>query len=176
MTRKNVLILLNFQWNYFSSNGSAYLGPKAKDLKIRIVEFVNTLDRRAWSVVQSKDIRSPEDDFYAHQKTQCTVGSKDIIMLDGITFPGILVVPATRPSAVYKTQLLNEIKKHNTEEIAIIGTETHAAVLFTASDLKLAGYKVTVVEPLTMSRDDYLHNSAISVLSDTVGVKISDRL
>ena len=45
-------------------------------------------------------------------------------------------------------------------------------ILFTAFDLRMKGFHVVVYEPLAASRDEYLHNSAISTLVDSLGVDV----
>jgi len=170
--RKNVVICTNMQFNYFSSKGTSYLGEHSKAVKLRVSQTLKELDFDKFEVFHTRDVRSPEDKFYAHTKTQCTVGTLDINMVDGLAGANSLVIASTRPSALWKTPLLSEIKKNDPEEIYLIGAETNSAVLFTAADLRFLGYTVKVPEPLVVARDEYLHNFAITLMADTLGVEV----
>ena len=176
MIRKNIVIVMNYQWNYFDSRGSSFMGPRSETISIRIRDFVSSLDYKSWTVLQTRDTRSPEDNFYAHQKTQCVVGTSDLNMVEGLGAPNPLIIPCTRPAATYRTQLLKEVHKYDPDRIVLIGAETHSAIMFTAHELKMLSYEVTIIEPLTTSRDEHMHYAAISILNDAVGIRIADRL
>lgn len=169
---KNVVICTNMQFNYFSSKGTSYLGGHSRIVKERISQVLRNLDYDKYEVIYTRDIRSPEDKFFSHVKTQCTVGTLDINMVDGLSRANSLVISATRPSAVWKTPLLSELRKSNPEEVYILGSETNSSVLFTAADLRYLGYIVKVPEPLVVARDEYLHNFAITLMAETLGVEV----
>lgn len=173
MSTKNVVICCNPQWNYFHSTGSSYLGDNAKVVLKRITSYLDSLNKDHYSIIYTRDVRSPEDNFYAHQKTQCVVGDSDLIMMEGLPNSKTLLVSTTRPSALWRTPVETEIKKHSAEKIILIGAETHASILFTAADLKTKGYNVIVLEPLIVARDEYSHCSGISILTDILGVTVS---
>ena len=65
--------------------------------------------------------------------------------------------------------MLNKIKPRR---VYVIGVETHTNVLFTAEELRNRGYDVKVFEALVMSDDDYLHALGITLLSNTLSVRI----
>lgn len=172
MSRKNVVVCCNMQWNYFHCKGTEYMGEAAKTVHKRISSYLRSLSLERYAIFYTRDVRSPEDNFYAHQKTQCIVGTEDVIMMGELTSTSSLVVSATRPSAVWRTPLESEIKKHSPDQVILIGAETHSAILFTAADLKTKGFNVIVPEPLVTARDEYSHCAGISILADVLGISV----
>lgn len=170
--RKDVVLCLNLQVNYFSSKGSSYLGEKAKLVRDCITRDLRNLDHGIYDIIYTRDVRSPEDTFYSHAKTQCTVGTLDVNMVEGLSRAKSLVISASRPSAVWRTPLLSEIKKSDPANVYLVGAESDSAVLFTAADLKNQGYNVKVVEPLIVCKDLYLHNFSITIMTDNLGIDV----
>jgi nicotinamidase-related amidase len=169
--RKNVVLALNLQQNYFEESGTSFLGPQAKDAMDRIKKYLSTLDN-SWEIIYSLDIRSPGDMFFESQRTQCMVGTRDVIAVQGLKGSNHHSLISSRPSAMWATPLTHYLKKLEPASVVIIGAETNSSVLFTAGDLRCSGYPVTVPERLVVAKDEYLHNAAISIMSDTLGVCI----
>jgi nicotinamidase-related amidase len=170
---KDVVIALNMQVNYLSVNGSSYLGPDSEVRKNNIREYLRKLDKVSTELYYTRDIRSPEDAFYSFAKTQCCVGSLDIHMLPDLPRGNALVFTSSRPSAVWMTAMLSELKKHEPEKITLVGAETNVAIMFTAADLRNRGYRVVVPESLVIARDEYVHSAAIHIMADCLGVEVT---
>ena len=58
-------------------------------------------------------------------------------------------------------------------KVILLGAETNSSVLFTAENLKYEGYNVEIPEPLVIARDDFSHTSAISLIADVLGIKVT---
>jgi nicotinamidase-related amidase len=170
--RKDVILALNMQDNYFSPGGSSYLGESADRVSSAVKEYLRKVPLDIFEIMYSRNVRSPQDDFYAGQKTQCIVGTQDINMIPGLVHGGSLVVTACKPSAVWKSSLVAHLKNLDPTRIILVGAETNAAVLFTAADLRFLGYHVTVPEGMVAARDPYLHNFSITTMVDTLGVEV----
>lgn len=175
-TRKNVVICLNMQINYFSSKGSACNIGKYKVVRDNVKQCLKDLGKDVYDIIYTRDIRSPEDDFHGHQPTQCMVGTLDVNMVEGLPKSSNILIPTSRPSALFKTPIRNLLVRNDPTSVYLVGAETNSAVLFTASDLRNLGYNVKVVEPMTIARDDYAHNNAISLMADVLGVEIVDKI
>ena len=64
MSTKNIVICCNLQWNYFHTSGSSYLGEPSKVVLKRILSYLNSINTDQYSVMYTRDIRSPEDNFW----------------------------------------------------------------------------------------------------------------
>jgi nicotinamidase-related amidase len=170
--RKDIILAMNLQVNFFSAQGTSYLGADAETRLESIREYLNRVDLDRYALLYSLDIRSPQDRFYETHKTQCIVGSPDVKLMPGLPKGQSGTIIAKRPSALHETPLLVYLSKFEPDRVVLIGAETNVGILFTAFDLRMKGFHVVVYEPLAASRDEYLHNSAISTLVDSLGVEI----
>lgn len=170
--RKDIVLCVNLQVNYFSTKGSSFLGGKSKLVKDCIVRDLRNLDHAKYDIIYTRDVRAPQDNFYSHAKTQCAVGTLDVNMVEGLSRAKSLVISASRPSAVWRTPLISELKKSDPAVVYMVGAETDCAILFTAADLKNQGYNVKVVEPLVVCKDTYLHNFSITIMTDNLGIDV----
>ena len=169
---KNLVIVHNPQWAYFNSKGSSYLGEKAQELKVSIKEWIESLDKEGTLVFYTRDVRSIDDDFYSSNNTMCEVGSDDVRLQESLRGLENTIINTARPDATFRTPLLAMVSKYKIHKVFLVGVETHLSVLMTAHSLRNLGFDVSVVEPLTLSSDEYLHNAAIAIMADGLGVEI----
>lgn len=171
---KDVVLCLNLQVGYLGKKGTSYIISEfgAEFLKKRTRSELNQLDKNKYEIIYSRNIRSPEDPFYSHCITQNVVGTLDVQLISGLPSTKSMLVAASRPSAMHMSPLKVLILKQKPEKVYLVGVPTSSAILFTACDLKSVGFDVRVVEPLTVDKDKYIHNAAITVLADTLGVKV----
>lgn len=170
---KNLILVMNMQHGYFDPQGTSYLGGQALTVAKRIFVFLSSLDRKCSHVLLTRDLRSVEDSFFAGQRSINYVGTKDVEILPGFQDLADGVVNTCRPSALSGSVLLAEMKKLDIGKVVLVGAETQSSLCFTAADLRFRGYQVTVPEPLAVSRDAYLHNFAITLLTSELGVDVT---
>lgn len=170
--RKDIILAMNLQVNFFGTQGTSYLGADAEVRLASIREYLGSVDLDRYALLYSLDIRAPQDRFYETHKTQCIVGSPDIMLMPGLPKGQSGTLITKRPSALFETPLLVYLNKFEPDKVVLIGAETNVGILFTAFDLRMKGFNVVVYEPLAVSRDEYLHNSAISTLVDSLGVEV----
>jgi nicotinamidase-related amidase len=167
----NVVLAMGLQRAYFHSEGTRYLGERAEVLKIRLVEYFKFLPRDT-VIYYIREIHQTNDCFYLNTKSYAIVGTPDVEILEIFKPYPKFIVNTTRHNAFYKTPLESEMLKLGAKSVTIVGVETHTNVLFTAEELRNMGYEVIVPEPLTCSEDDYLHTAGISLLSNTLSVRV----
>jgi nicotinamidase-related amidase len=167
----DVLLVMNPQNSFLNSSGSVYMGEKAEILKIRLIDFLKDFPRPK---IFFREIHAAEDSFFSADKTHSVSTTNDSLVDESLKKYANTFMDKTRYSAVFETDLITELKKMSANKIGIVGVETHTSVLFTAEKLRNFDYDVTVIEPCTMSRDDYLHGYAITLLRHYLGVRIAN--
>lgn len=172
MARKDVLLCMNLQWNYFHEEGTSFLGRKASALHKGITDYLKGFDYESTAIFYTRDVRAPTDSFYKNQRTQCIVGTTDINMVEDLRYANSPVFTAIRPDATYRTKLLSAIKEQNPSEVTLIGAETQSSILMTAARLSTLGFNVKVIEPLVCSREDHLHNASISIMTEHYNIEV----
>lgn len=168
---KNLVLFCCPQKAYFNKSGSMYYGEKSDILKVRIESYLKSLNNNS-IVYGIREIHESCDTFYRTTKTHSIVGSLDIEIPE-VFKPYIkMIINSDRYNAFYGTPLDSEIHKIKPENICIIGVETHTHILFNAEECRNRGYEVTVLEPLIMSEDEYMHSASISLMRNCLSVNI----
>ena len=165
----NALLLMNAQNSFLSEEGSVYLGEKAEILKVRLKDYVKGFKGKK---IFFREKHAESDDFFVNDKTHSIATSFDFKIHESVKCYADIFCDKIRYSGFYKTKLDVIIKRNRITSVVLIGLETHTSILFTAEGLRNRGYDVTVVEPCTMARDDYMHFAAISLMKNFLGVKI----
>jgi len=147
------------------------MGEKAEILKIRLADF---LPRFTKEIIYLREIHAKEDDFFISDKTNSVANTSDFLINKELKKFGHKILDKTRYNALFNTVLEKYLVEKKVKNIGIVGVETHTSVLFTAEELRNRSYDVTVVEPCVMSREDYLHDSAITLMRHSLGVRVTD--
>jgi Amidases related to nicotinamidase len=167
----DVLLVMNPQNSFLDKAGTMYLGEKAETLKVRLADLLKDFARPK---IFFREVHAMEDNFFSADKTHSIATTSDVLVEESLKKYADMFMDKARYSAVYETRLDTQLKQMGAHKIGIVGLETHTSVLFTAEKLRNMAYDVTVIEPCTMSRDDYLHGYAITLMKHFLGVKISN--
>lgn len=167
----DILLVMNPQNSFFSKEGLVYMGERAEILKVRLADYLSKFNKE---IIFFREKHAAEDDFFIADKTHSVANTPDFLICKELKKYGHINMDKIRYSALYETPLEDNLLKRRVKHIGIVGVETHTSVLFTAEELRNRSYDVTVVEPCVMSRDDYLHGYAITLMRHSLGVRITD--
>jgi len=167
----DILLVMNPQNSFFSHKGAVYMGEKAEILKIRLDDFLKSFSK---TKIFLREAHAMEDDFFTTDKTHSITNSDDFKIHNALKKHADIVENKIRYSALFKTAILEELVNKKVKHVGLVGVETHTSILFTAEELRNRNYEVTVVEPCTMARDDYMHSYAITLMRHSLGVRITD--
>jgi nicotinamidase-related amidase len=169
----NLILACCLQKAYLSAEGSRYFGDKTETLKVRIKNYFDKQKGPNDIIYLIREIHEEGDDFFQSTKSHSLVGSKDIEIPEMFKPYFNFIVNTSRFNAFYKTPLESEIHKIKPDKVILIGLETHTIILFTAEELRNRGYNVSVIEPLILSEDDYLHATGITLLRNVLSVNVT---
>lgn len=147
------------------------MGEKAEILRVRLIDYLKSFPK---SKVFVREKHAAEDSFFMADRTHSVATTEDFQVHPDLVKYADVFLDKTRYNAFYETTLEIFIKQKNVRNVGIVGLETQTSVLFTAEELRNHGYEVTVVEPCTMSRDDYMHAAVISLMKHYLGVRVTD--
>ena len=164
-----MIIVMCPQNSFLDPKGSVYMGDKAEVLKIRLVDYLSSYTDKK---IFFREKHAEQDTFFANDKTHSIANTHDYAVCD--CFKGLAnsFFDKTRYSGFFNTQFDSFLKTEHVQSVFLVGVETHTSILYTAEELRNRGIVVNMIEPLTASRDDYLHGVAISLMSNNLGVKI----
>lgn len=166
----DVLLIMNPQNSFFSPQGSVYMGEKAEILKVRLRDYLSNFSKPK---LFFREKHAMQDQFFIGDKTHSIVTSYDFDVVDELKKYATIFYDKTKYNALFDTNLESDLKQKSVKFVGLAGIETHTSVLFTAEDLRNKGYEVEVIEPCTMSRDDYFHGYALNIMQ-FLGVKVSN--
>ena len=162
--------MMNPQNSFLSKTGSVYMGEKAETLKIRLGDYLSTYSGKS---LLFREVHAMEDSFFVGDKTHSIATTPDCTIYEGIKRTPGDFFDHTRYDAFHGTSLESHLKREKVTSVTLLGVETHTSILFTAESLRNRGYSVTVIEPCCMARDDFMHDCAISLMANFLGVRIS---
>jgi len=165
-----ILVVMCLQNSYFDPKGSIYMGEKADSLRIRLEDYLSSYPGKR---VFFREKHGEADDFFSNDKTHSIVNSHDFHVYESFKKYADIFYDKERFSGFYNTGFEIFVKKERVSAATIVGVETHTSVLFTAEELRNRGVVVSIIEPLLASRDDYMHNSAISLMVNNLGVRVN---
>jgi nicotinamidase-related amidase len=165
----DILLIMNPQNSFLAETGSVYMGEKAEILKIRLADY---LSRFSGLKIFFREKHAMEDSFFSTDKTHSVVNTYDFGIPDSLKKYASEYWDKIRYNAFYNNDLESFLAQKRIKHIGILGVETHTSVLFTAESARNMGYEVSIIEACTMARDDYFHNSAISIMKNFLGVRI----
>jgi nicotinamidase-related amidase len=167
-----VVLAFCLQKSYFSPKGSCFLGDKADILKTRIVDYLKTSKEKDSTIYLIREVHSSYDKFFCSTKTHSVVGSYDTEIPEAFKPFTKIIINTSTYNALYKTVLESELNKIKPDKISMVGLQTHTNIMFTAEELRNRGYKISLIEPLASSEDDYLHGLGITILKNFLSVDI----
>lgn len=157
------------QNSYLSPKGTVYMGEEAEVFKIRLKDYLSTAKEEK---IFFREKRALEDEFFMKDKTHSIVNSFDYHIEESLKKYAGPIFDKTRYSSFYGTDLDRDVKIKRIKSVILIGLETHTSILFTAEELRNRNIDVTIIEPLLLSRDEYMHNVAITLMVNQLGVRL----
>ena len=158
------------QNSFLDPQGSVYLGERAEILKVRMVDYLSEFQNERKIFFREKHAEA--DQFFSNDVTHSVVNTPDFHIVDCLKKYADVIFDKTRYSGFFNTGLDDFLKKERITQVSLIGLETHTSILFTAEELRNRGIDVKMIEPLTASRQDHLHNVSISLMANHLGVHI----
>jgi nicotinamidase/pyrazinamidase len=158
------------QNSFLDPTGSVYMGEKAEILKTRLQDYLpHSTDKKIFF----REKHAESDEFFSSDKTHSIVNTPEFQIESSLQKYIDMLIDTTRYSGFYDTGLDSLLKREKISAVTVIGLETHTTVLFTVEELRNRGLKVSLIEPLLASRDDFLHNTAISLMINNLGVSLN---
>ena len=172
--RVHLVICMGLQNCYFSEQGPLHTtdGMFTQQLLGNISSYLCSL-RGNTRVCLPFLVRRADDNYYQHEPSYCMVGTHDTAIVSQFAANRAWdYIQVSRPNLVSSQDFRTYLSKNDIDHVTILGTETHQGILLSAASLRDLNYMVTVQGSLVASRDQYLHDTAMSLMSLTAGVDV----
>jgi nicotinamidase-related amidase len=165
-----MIVVMCPQNSFLDPKGSVYMGEKAEVLKVRLVDYLSGYGGKR---VFFREKHAESDTFFSSDRTHSVANTYDYNVCNCFKGLADLFFDKIRYSGFYETGFDVMLKQNHIQNVILAGVETHTSLLFTSEEFRNRGMSVILLEPLTASRDDYMHSVAITLMANNLGVKIS---
>ena len=118
------------------------------------------------------DSHAPDDAEFKMFPPHCIAGSEQSKLIPELEpYPGI-IVPKTRFSGFFKTDLASRLQTLAPERVIVVGVCTDICVLHTVADLRNYDYRVRVPARGVASFDEQAHRFALQHMAKILGAEV----
>ena len=170
---KSALIVVDMLNDFIDDKGALYCGQSARDI-IPFVRLRLEAHRRAGSLVVFLHDAHAEDDLeFEKFPKHCVAGTWGSRIIDELTpRAGERVLPKTRYSGFYGTDLEKVLADHGPERVEVVGVCTSICVMDTVGGLANRDYRITVPEAGVADFDAEAHRFALKRMQRLYGASL----
>lgn len=158
--------------------------PRMERIISNIENLLSRKEQESWKIIFLADNHEKNDAEFEMFPMHCVRGTEEakiIPELEKFIANGATLIPKTRYSGFWGTNLGKVIAQEKPAKVAVVGVCTDICVFFTAYDLVKFGYKVIVARNTVETYDAPEHNAEetnrifLSQMKNILGVKIVER-
>lgn len=167
------LIVIDMLKDFIEKNGALYCGDKVRDIIPFVQKRIEEIRNTGGTVIFLQDNHSEDDPEFKMFPKHCIKGTKGAEVIDEIEInEDDIVIPKTRYSGFYNTELGKLLKEKKIGEVEVMGVCTSICVMDTVGDLRNRDYSVIVWKNGVADFDDESHSFALKRMEKIYGAKI----
>ena len=150
--------------------------PHAESILPPLKELLAHFRRRGWVVVYANDAHEPGDPelaIWGEHAMAGTAGAQVVAELAPWPGPLELIVPKRVYGAFDGTELDEQLRALNVDEVVLTGQHSHICIRHTAYGALLRGYRITVPRDAVCAFDGIDEEEALAYLRTVYGAHIS---
>ncbi len=159
--------------DFLSEGGALFCGKEARRVIPFVQERINQAHQQGFPVIYLCDAHREDDLEFKMFPKHCLEGTKGAEIIEELKKQDAdIIVKKRHYSAFYQTDLEKVLKKHQVEEIEVVGVCTSICVMDTVGELRNRGYKVTVYKEGVADFDEEAHQFALKRMEKIYGAKV----
>lgn len=156
----------------FLEEGPLYCGDGARGIVPQAQRLLRREREAGSQLIYVCDRHAPDDLEFKMFPPHCVAGDREAEIIPELTpYPG-LVIPKTRYSGFYGTDLDQQLKNIRPERLLVCGTCTSICVLFTVADARNRDYPVDVYADCVVDFDEEAHAFALKHMERVLGARL----
>ncbi len=170
---KKALLVIDMLHDFMDPSGSLYCGDEARKIIPAVQELLEEHRKLNSVIIFPCDSHDPEDkefEMFAPHSVTGTPGAALIPELE--VKDGEYLVPKTRYSALYGSNLEKILMDEGVTEVHMSGVCTSICVMDTTSDLRNRDYTVIVHERAVADFDPAAHKFALDRMKNILGAHV----
>jgi nicotinamidase/pyrazinamidase len=170
---KKALLVIDMLHDFMDPSGVLYCGDEARKIIPVVKELIEEHRRSHSIVVFPCDTHEPNDKEFEMFAPHCVAGTPGAALIPELEIKaGEYLVPKTRYSALYGSDLEKILIEEGVTEVHMCGVCTSICVMDTASDLRNRDYTVIMHEKAVADFDPAAHEFALKRMRNILGARI----
>jgi len=150
-----------------------YCGPAARSIIAPIQDLLKKERAAGSAIIYLADNHAPNDREFQMFPPHCIAGTPEAEVIPELApQPGDIVIPKTRYSGFFGTDLEKHLQTLQPEKIIVCGVCTDICVLHTVADARNRDYSVEVPANCVASFDPQAHQWALKHMEKILGARI----
>lgn len=171
MAEKWALLIVDML-NDFVQKGAPLEVPAARGIVDNIRERLQEARRQGMPVIYICDAHAPDDEEFEIWPVHAVRGTEGAQVVSELApQPGELVIPKTRYSGFFQTNLEEELHRRGVTGLILTGVVTNICILYTAADAISRGYRVQVPENCVTALSPEDHQWAMKQMKTVLHVE-----
>jgi nicotinamidase/pyrazinamidase len=167
------LFIVDMLKDFVYDDGALTCGKPAQQIVGYIQELVRSFRDGGDKIIYIMDAHEPDDPEFALWPKHCVRGTRGAEVIDELRpLPGDLLVPKTRYSGFFGTNLETLLAELRPQEVHVVGVCTSICVLFTVADLRNRDYATFVHSRGVADFDPEAHRFALKHMERVLGARI----
>ena len=159
--------------NDFVREGAVLEVPAAREIIPCIKQKINEARESNYPIIYLCDQHDENDEEFKLYPPHAIAGSWGGEVIEELKpKEGDYVIPKTRFSGFYKTELEDLLEELKVNHLIITGTVTNICVLYTVADAVMRGYRVTVPVNCVAGLNKEDHNFALRQMREVLKVEL----
>lgn len=169
----NVVIVVDMLRGFLEEGYPLYCGPAARRIIAPIQDLLKRERAAGSTIIYLADNHAPNDREFQMFPPHCIVGTPEAEVIPELApQPGDILVPKTRYSGFFGTDLESRLQALKPEKLIVCGVATDICVLHTVADARNRDYNVEVPANCVASFDPQAHEWALKHMEKVLGAKV----
>lgn len=167
------LIIVDMLKDFVNEEGALYCGESVRMIVPFIQKKIDEIRKENGIIIFLKDTHKADDLEFEMFPMHCVAGSEGAEIIDELNVrEDDVIIPKTRFSGFYGTNLEDILKEKGVDEAEIVGVCTSICVMDTVGGLRNRDYPVVVWKEGVADFDDEAHRFSLKRMEKTYGAKI----
>ncbi len=165
-----VIIVVDMLKGFLVAGYPLFCGETARQIIPNVVHLLQ--QKKEATIIYVCDSHKADDTEFDMFPAHCITGTEETeIIPELLPYKGI-VIPKTRYSAFYNTDLEKILRNLSPEKISVVGVCTDICVMYTVADLRNRDYRVEVPATCVASFDPKTHLWALKHMEKILGANV----
>ena len=170
---ENCLIVVDMLNDFVDEKGALYCGQSARDIIPFIKARIETFRKDGDPVIYLQDSHAEDDKEFEKFPRHSVTGTWGHQIIPELTpEQSDVVIQKRRYSGFFETELSNLLRKHNIQNVEVVGVCTNICVMDTVGGLANRDLNITVPRDGVADFDPEFHEFALKRMDKIYGAKV----